>query len=244
VNIRVVLVGVEGSVNLGFIARTCVNFGVKELYLVNPKADLEEARRFAAKADYMIDNAVIVDSLEEALKDVDLSVATTAKGVGRGDVLRQSISIGDFTAITRRIRGRLAVIFGRESTGLTREELKHADLLVTIPASQEYPVLNLSQAVAIVLWELWKARRTKVVNVPLRAGRDKINEVITLIKQVSETIMSKDRAERTVEIWRKIIWRALPSEYEARIIEYWIRRIKNRLEEAYRRGNSRNPPAK
>ncbi|MEM4224812.1 MAG: TrmH family RNA methyltransferase, partial [Desulfurococcaceae archaeon] len=45
-NVRVVLVGVEGAVNLGVIARTCVNFGVKELYLVNPVASIEEALRY------------------------------------------------------------------------------------------------------------------------------------------------------------------------------------------------------
>ncbi len=95
--IRVVLVGVEGPVNLGFIARTCVNFGVDELFLVNPRADLEEALIYSAKAKDFLRRAVIVDDLGKAIEDVDLSVATTAKGYSRGDALRQSIDLVSFT---------------------------------------------------------------------------------------------------------------------------------------------------
>jgi rRNA methylase len=80
VDVRVVLVGVEGAVNLGVIARTCVNFGVKELYLVNPVASLEEALRYSARGRELLSNAVIVNNLEKALEGVDVSAATSAIG--------------------------------------------------------------------------------------------------------------------------------------------------------------------
>ncbi len=228
--VRVVLVGIEGSMNLGFIARTCMNFNVDELYLVNPKADLQEALIYAAKARDYLRNAVIVDSLDDAVRGVDLVVATTAKGYSVGDVLRQSISLRDFI---EEIKGRvdsLAVLFGRESTGLTREELEKADLLVTIPANPEYPVLNVSQAVAVVLWELWNIRGFKPVNVPMRASRGDIEEIIGFIRGITEKLFTDpNKVSRLVEAWRKIIWRSMMSSYEARLLKYWFRRLINRF---------------
>ena len=72
--IRFVLVGIEGSYNLGVISRTCVNFGIDELYLVDPRADLDEALKYSAKAkDYLL-NAVIVYNLEEAFSLILLTI--------------------------------------------------------------------------------------------------------------------------------------------------------------------------
>ncbi len=231
--IRVILVGIEGSVNLGFIARTCVNFAVDELYLVNPSADLNEALNYAAKARDYLRNARIVSSIDEAISDVDIVAATTAKGYSVGDVLRQAISLRDFIEIIKEKRiDKLAILFGRESTGLTREELGKADFLVTIPANPDYPVLNVSQAVAIVLWELWNIREIQPHNVPPRAGREEIDTVIELIKSITMKIFSdQQKIDRLVEVWRKIIWRSMMSSYEARLVTYWLRRLYNRISE-------------
>lgn len=228
--VRVVLVGIEGSVNLGFIARTCMNFAVDELYLVNPSADLSEALRYAAKARDYLKRAVVVDSIDDAVKGVDLVVATTSKGYSVGDMLRQSIPLRDFI---EGIKGRvdsLAILFGRESTGLTREELGKADLLVTIPANPEYPVLNVSQAVAIVLWELWNIKGFKAENIPPRAGRGDIERVLEIIRIITYRLFSdQGKRNRLLEAWRKIVWRSMPSRDEIRLLEYWFRRALNRI---------------
>ncbi len=230
-HVRVVLVEIEGPVNLGFIARTCMNFEVDELFLVSPKADLNEARRFAARAGEVIDKAVIVDTIKEAINGVDLVAATTAKGYGRSDVLRQAISIRKFIDILRsRGNVRLALLFGRESTGLTRRELGMADFLVTIPASPRYPVLNISHAVAIFLWELWILRGLHAENVPPPPDRRVIEEILSLIRETSKTVMGGgDKAERVFEVWRKVIWRAGMTQYESRLIKYWLQKVNQRL---------------
>ncbi len=229
-HVRVVLVGVEGSINLGFIARTCMNFSAEELYLVKPRADLEEAKRYAAKAVDMLDKAVVVDDLEDAISGVDLVVATTAKGYSRGDVLRQAIPIRSFVETLRGRDIRLAVLFGRESTGLTRSELEKADFLVTIPASSAYPVLNLSQAVAIVLWELWNIKRVAPSNIPPLADRRSIEELLDLIRKASTLVLGhEEKVRRVYEIWRKVLWRAMPSSYEVRLMYYWIQKVLSHL---------------
>lgn len=229
--IRVVLVGVEGPVNLGFIARTCVNFGVDELFLVNPRADLEEALIYSAKAKDFLRRAVIVDDLGKAIEDVDLSVATTAKGYSRGDALRQSIDLVSFTEILREQPvDRLALIFGRESTGLTREELGRADYLVTIPANPEYPVLNLSQSVAVFLWELWKIRGLEASNVPPRASREEIELLQRIINEITARVIGDEEKRRRVYmVVTRIIMRARPTRYDARMLTYWFRRILNKI---------------
>jgi tRNA/rRNA methyltransferase len=228
--VRVVLIGIEGAVNLGFIARTCMNFNVNELYLVNPRASITEALRYSAKASNYLLNAKIVSDLMNAIQDVDLVVATTAKGYSVGDVIRQAIPLRDFIGLIRGRIEKLAILFGRESTGLTREELSVADILVTIPANPEYPVLNISQAVAIVLWELWNIRGFKAENIPPPATRDELYKLLGLFEEVSRrAIINEEKVRRVMEIWKKIILRSRLSAYEVKLVEYWIRKILGKI---------------
>ncbi|MEM1639750.1 MAG: TrmH family RNA methyltransferase [Desulfurococcaceae archaeon] len=230
VDLRVVLVGVEGPVNLGVIARTCVNFGVKELYLVNPVASLEEAVRYSARGRELLLNAVIVDNLDKALKDVDVSVATSAIGFSDGDTIRQAISIEDFVEKVVVKARKLALVFGRESTGLTREELMKTDFLVTIPANPDYPVLNLSQSVAIFLWEIWKRTGLKPSNIPSRATRGDIEKILSILDTItSQIVSSEDKIKRCNIVLRRIIYRSLPSVYEAKVLLYWARRVERKI---------------
>lgn len=232
INVRVVLVGVEGAVNLGVIARTCVNFGVKELYLVNPVASIEEALRYSARGKELLLGSVIVDSLDKALEGVDVSVATSAIGYSEGDFLRQAISIEEFIEKVVPRVNKIALIFGRESTGLTRDELAKADFLVTIPAEPEYPVLNVSQAVAIFLWEIWRrTRKVEPVNIPPRATREDLDKIVLSLREVIErSITSSDKKERCFVVARRLIYRSRPSVYEAKVLYYLIRRVLRKLE--------------
>lgn len=233
VDIRVVLVGIEGSVNLGVIARTCVNFGVKELYLVNPIASLEEALRYSARGKELLVNAVIVDDLGKALRDVEVSVATSAIGFSNGDIIRQAISIEDFVEKILTKAKRVALIFGRESTGLTREELLKADFLATIPANPDYPVLNISQSVAIFLWEIWKRTGLRPSNIPPRATRDDIDKMLGVLNNITSLIVSsEDKAKRCSIVLRRIIYRSLPSAYEAKVLFYWARRLERKIKQS------------
>lgn len=232
VNVRVVLVGIEGPVNLGVIARTCMNFGVRELYLVNPVASIEEAYRFAAKGRELLNRSIVVASLEEALKGVDVTVATSAIGYSEGDVLRQAISLEDFVNTVLPRVEKIALIFGRESTGLTREELSRADFLVTIPASREYPVLNVSQSVAIFLWEIWKkTSQATSTNVPPRASREELERLVAIFNEViNRVVPSADKRERCLVTLKRIIHRSRPSTYETKVLHYLARRVVRKID--------------
>ncbi len=154
--LRLVLVETEGPVNLGMIARLCDNFEVDEFYLVNPKASLEEAREYAVHAAHRLNEAVIVGSLSEALSGVSASICTSAKA--GSEVLRSPIPPWDAAGIAASYEGTVALVMGRESVGLTRRELSQCTIQSTIPASPKYPVLNLANATAIFLYELYRTR--------------------------------------------------------------------------------------
>ncbi|MEM4717992.1 MAG: TrmH family RNA methyltransferase [Desulfurococcaceae archaeon] len=226
------MVGIEGAVNLGIIARTCVNFNVKELYLVNPSISIEEALRYSARGRDLLLNSVVTSSLEDALRDVDLSIATSAIGFSEGDIVRQAISIDHLVERIIPRTGRIALIFGRESTGLTREELLRADFLATIPANPEYPVLNISQAVAIFLWEIWKRSRVKPGNIPPRASREDIEKITRVIGDITRVVVSSgDKVRRCELALRRVLYRSALSMNEARVILYWARRVARKLGE-------------
>ncbi len=228
--VRVVLVEPEGSINLGFVARLCMNFSADELYLVNPKASIEEALEYASKAKDFLLNAVIKTSVNEAIEDIDLVIATTGKGSGRSDYLRQAISLKDFISILKqRSPDSIAILFGRESTGLTREELSLADYLVTIPANPVYPILNLSHAVAIILYELFIFRGLYTNNIPPRASKDQIIEIYKLIDELTIKTVHRDKAYRISRVLRTVIGRGMPSEYEARQIMYLLRKVLRKI---------------
>lgn len=155
--LRLILVGTEGAVNLGFIARLVENFRVEELYLVNPQASIEEAERYAARAANRLRSAIVTEKLEDALRDVSLSICTSAIASPE-DTLRTPITVWDAADLIVASEGVVALVMGRESTGLTRDEIALCNVLATIPASPDYPELNLSNATAIFLYEIFKRR--------------------------------------------------------------------------------------
>lgn len=227
---RFVLVEIEGSFNLGLIARTCMNFNVDELYVVNSKADLAEAMKYAANAYSYLSKAVFTNSLDSAISDCDLVVATSAIGYSSGDVIRQAVSIDDFVRTISGFQGRLAILFGRESTGLTREEISKADVLLTIPANPDYPVLNISQSVAIIAWEFWRLRSIKPVNIPPRASREDLNQLIEQIRCLNNKLFTtSDKINRLTIVWKRVLYRSCPSKYEYKLLEYWLRKLNSKL---------------
>ncbi|MCC6034197.1 MAG: RNA methyltransferase [Desulfurococcaceae archaeon] len=229
--IRVVLVGIEGAVNLGLIARTCVNFDVDELYLVSPVASIDEALKYAAGGRDLLLRSIVTSSLEEALKGVHISVATSAIGYSECDVVRQAIAIEDFAEKIYPRAEKIAVVFGRESTGLTREEILKTDFLVTIPASLKYPVLNVSQAVAIFLWELWKREKKVAANIPPRASREDVTKLLSILERIiGLTVSSEDKKRRCNLVLKRTLMRSLPSQYELKVLLYLARRLIRKLE--------------
>lgn len=154
---KLILVEPESEGNIGFIARLMQNFGFKELIMVNPKFKIgEEAKKRAVHAQEILEEAKIYKSFEKSVKELDMIVGTTGVKTTDQNFLRKGVPPEKISKNISNSKNKIGFVFGRESTGLTNNELKKCDLVVKIPSSEKYPVLNLSHAVGIVLYEVYK----------------------------------------------------------------------------------------
>ena len=169
---KVVLVEPNGAINVGSIARLCSNFEVDELRIVSPKCDVFslEAKRMALKGQSYIDNCKKFNSIEQAIFDCDLVLATCGRIDLSKDIECESPeTIFNWISSFKEINN-LAIVFGREDRGLTNRELLLAHKILNVNTSKNFPSLNLSHSVAIILYELSKCstnnhnKHTKVFN--------------------------------------------------------------------------------
>ena len=172
VNLKIVLVEPNGAINVGSIARLCSNFDVEELRIVSPKCDVFslDSKKMALKGQSHIDNCKKFNSVEQAISDCDLVLATCGRIDLSKDIKCESPEeISKWISSFKRIDN-LAILFGREDRGLTNSELLFAHKIFNINTSKNNPSLNLSHAVAIILYELNKGsidnqnQYTKVFN--------------------------------------------------------------------------------
>ena len=149
---NIIFILVEPAVpgNVGASARAINTMGFKDLRLVAPCDYLgDEARMFAHGSHHILENAAVYPSFKEAIQDIDFIIGTTAK---KRSSKEEYIDCKELKGVllkkgkTINIAG---LIFGREESGLTNEELGQCDLATYIPMANPYPSLNLSQAVMI-----------------------------------------------------------------------------------------------
>ncbi len=157
VKIYFVLVRPKFAENIGFVARVIKNFGFNDLILIAPRCDISCAYKTAVHAKDVIKNAHVYSNLTEFLESENINyiIGTTAI------ITLRSVKNPKRCAITSDMlrnyalpSGKIAVLFGSEDYGLSTDELSLCDLTVTIPTSKEYPVMNISHAVAIIAYEL------------------------------------------------------------------------------------------
>lgn len=153
--IKIVLVETSHPGNIGSTARAMKTMGLEHLCLVAPKTfPHPDATALASGAEDVLLNAVICASLEEAIADCQYVYGSTARP---RDLTWPMLTPSDMTAaIKQQLPAKIAIVFGRERTGLTNDELWLCQAGVMIPTSSAYRSLNLSQAVQIIAYELFK----------------------------------------------------------------------------------------
>lgn len=153
-NIRIILVNTSHPGNIGGVARAMKNMGLHRLYLVAPRDyPNEQAVWRAASANDVLDNAIVVPTLNEAIGDCQFVVGTSARNRRIPWPLLDARQCAQRMAVASG-QEQVAVLFGREDRGLTNEELKVCNLHLNIPTSGDYSSLNLAMAVQIVAYEL------------------------------------------------------------------------------------------
>lgn len=157
--VKIVLVGTTHAGNIGSTARAMKTMGLSQLVLVAPEATIDgKSYALAAGAGDVLSQAVIVDDLPTALTDCQLVLASSARQRGLDwPVLPPSDMGQHLSDQLRATDGQAALVFGREKSGLTNEELQLADFHVVIDANTDYSSLNLAQAVQIMCYEVRNA---------------------------------------------------------------------------------------
>jgi tRNA/rRNA methyltransferase len=153
--IDIVLVEPLHEGNVGFAARVMKNFGFSDLVLTDPCPLGELAKACAMHAFDVLENARTM-TLDEVFESYPLIIATTgglSKSVCRS-MRMPYYSPREIREQVRKVKGKVAILFGRENRGLSNEEVRRCDLICTIPSSPAYPILNISHAVGIVCYEL------------------------------------------------------------------------------------------
>lgn len=153
----VVLVETQMAENIGTAIRAMANFGLSELRLVKPRDGWPNERGIAAasRSDEVLAGITVFETLEEAIADCDLVLATTRR---ERDMIKEVI--GPDEAAQRSLAAahagrRVAILFGRERIGLTNDEVVRSDAIVTLPIDPRFASLNIAQAVLILGYE-WR----------------------------------------------------------------------------------------
>lgn len=155
----IVFVEPESEDNIGALARVMANFGFKNLILVNPLVNpYSEKVKIVAREEgwKIIENAKIYDNLDVVLSLFDINYGTTGVSSKKGnELLRNPLTPREFGKMVWRGKGKIGIFFGRESRGFNNKELDKFDGVITIPADENYPIMNITHAAAIILYEIF-----------------------------------------------------------------------------------------
>ncbi|MDY6765629.1 MAG: RNA methyltransferase [Halobacteria archaeon] len=235
----VVIVDPQTPGNVGTTARAMKNFGFEDLILVNPP-ELDpkgEAYGFAGQARQDILPNHTTATLDEIIDDY-FTVGFTAvtNEDDRKHVRFPFVTPDELGEELKEVEARTALVFGREDVGLTNEELARLDRICSIPASEEYPVLNLAQAATIVLYELRDigVEGTQHPEKEIyRADEEMVERFHDFFSAFLETIeYSKERRSKAERMMRRILGRAHPTGREITSLLGIFRQAAKRIERA------------
>ncbi|MCE9530422.1 MAG: RNA methyltransferase [Planctomycetes bacterium] len=233
-NCRVVLVRPHYAGNLGATARAMRNFGLSDLVLVEPIADrfAPEARRMSTHGEAILDAARVVTSLDEALVDCRVVLATSSNIDG----LFRTHTYGRPDEVIPRLaqalpEGPCALVFGPEPSGLTNVEVARCHGLIRILTDPDYAALNLAQAVAICLCELrhqWLLAQD-TANQPTHkiAPFEEQERMFEHLREALSAVhfLFGAKSEQLMHAIRQLITRAQPSPNEVKILHGLARQL-------------------
>ena len=242
-NLRVVLVEPMYDGNIGSVARAMKNFGFDQLVLVNPCRIDDFGNAMASHAKDILDKAKVVATLEEAVRESSLVIGTTGKRLGdEHKHLRLHIREPWLTPaqLVDKLNGKdceVALLLGRETWGLTNQELQLCNLLVSIPTSDLYPVMNIAQAATILLYEL---SRVEPGGIDL-AGPETLERLQASARSLLDEInYPLHKREFRMTMFKRIFGRAELTEREANTLLGMLKLLRWQVNDHKRQGDTIN----
>lgn len=240
-SIRIILIETSHPGNIGSTARAMRTMGIESLYLVNPKSFPDKkAYELAAGADEVLKTARLVSSLDEALIGCQLICATSARP--RGLDLPGLLPADAAELITNKPDNtHVALVFGREHSGLTNEELLKCHYHITIPSSPEYSSLNLAMAVQVIAYEVrMKILAPTAQSTPAndnKACAEEIEQFYTHLRQVLVQIqfLKEQNPRRLMQRVRRMYNRIQLEKTEVNLLRGMLSQVEKSLEWAARK---------
>lgn len=233
--LTIILVEIEHAQNLGAVCRVMANFGMKDIVLINPKCkkdEMDALKRAKHAAAPILQNAKITDFA--VLKSFDMLIGTTARTGTAYNIARSPFLPEEMATMLHEknllsdSKVRVGLVIGREGHGLSNTEIEQCDYIVTIPTDSAYDTMNVSHAVAILLYEIYKKLGTSKIEQKYPKATAKDKEVLLgLVEKVLKTMdfesESKQRAQRIT--WKRIIGKAILTKQEARVLMGFLRKL-------------------
>lgn len=212
--IEVAVMGPKYQINLGHIARVSKNFGVKKLLLINPRCNYKGklAIKYSKHARDLLENARVSGGIR---RENAFVIGTTGIWHKTGNAFYNIYSINEVAAMAKRAvssRKKLVILLGRDDTGLSKDELRMCDATVSIGTDGNYPILNISHALAIILHAL--SGKADVVDGKTYADYNYQKRLFTLFGALvrgNPKIRDKDSVDMA---FRHVVRRAVPTKKE------------------------------
>lgn len=232
--IRIVLIGTSHPGNIGAAARAMKTMGLSQLYLVEPlEFPHHNAEEMASGAGDILASARVVATLDEAIADCQLVVGTSARD---RKIPWPLMSPREVVEVIKNEPGEadIAIVFGRERTGLLNEELQRCQIHIQIPANPEYSSLNLAAAVQVIAYECRVASLGEKKTTQDWDYRHATSEELELLFQHLEEVLIKlqflkpSAPRQLMTRLRRFFFRARPDVMEMNILRGILSAVENK----------------
>ena len=208
----IILVHPHTPENVGFCARAMKSMGFQNLILVGEKPEpFEKCRDTAVNALEIVDNLLFVKHLDDALLPTHIPVGFAGKSYGKRT--KSVMDLEDWAEWAHQSQYPMSLIFGSERNGLSQHDIERCDWVVRIPTHPDQPSLNLSHAVQLVTYALFRRqRRTKNELVPVEELNEWAKQIIFSARQMG--FFPHQGAQMAERLLRSLFLRAAPNRWE------------------------------
>jgi len=225
---EVILLESRKQENIGSVARAMKNFDFDSLVLINPKCKIGKT---AFKVSKHAKNILKKTKIKQFsyLKKFDYLVGTTAILGTDYNIPRNAISIEQFSNKILKINKlKIGLLIGREGSGLNNKEIDMCDILVTIPASIKYPTMNISHALTIILYEIFKIKKENSSSHINFATKKEKEIILKFINQILNKMdfATKEKKQTQKIVWKRVIGKSMLTKREAFSVMGFLRKLK------------------
>ncbi|WP_208440962.1 RNA methyltransferase [Bartonella raoultii] len=225
----IILVEPQLPENIGMVARAMANFGLSKLRLVKPRETFpnEKAKAAASKADHVLNDAIIFDTLPDAIADLHYVFATTARERCGFKPVKSAVEAASMLRQRENLGYKTGILFGRERWGLENDEISLVDEIITFPVNPAFASLNIAQAVLLISYEWMKSGLENANDTAFRATEMEPANKATFhgfLYQLEEALdvrgyfRPQERKEIMLANLRSVFTRAHFSESEIRLL--------------------------